>query len=104
MSSTESLIQRKHKQPQHQNMTKVGHRKHHRKHFVKDVEAVVSLDDISVRDVEQENEDEAAKQRPEDWTMTTGGGEVRQPLGNQQSSTAKSWSHNSRTLTPCEGP
>ena len=67
MSSTESLIQRKHKQPQHQNMTKVGHRKHHRKHFVKDVEAVVSLDDISVRDVEQENEDEDAKQRPEDW-------------------------------------
>ena len=36
-------------------MTKVGHRKHHRQHVVKDVEAVVSLDDVSSRDVEEEN-------------------------------------------------
>ena len=65
MSSDESLIQQK--QHQHQNMTKVGHRKHHRQHVVKDVEAVVSLD-------EEENydEDEDAKERPEDWDDNDG--------------------------------
>ena len=65
-SSTESLIQRKQKPHQNQNVINVGQRKRHRKH---DVEAVVSLDDISVKDVEEENyeDDEDAKQRPEDW-------------------------------------
>ena len=65
MSSDESVIQQK--QHQHQNMTKVGHRKHHRQHVVKDVEAVVSID-------EEENydEDEDAKERPEDWDDNDG--------------------------------
>ena len=65
-SSTESLIQRKQKPHQNQNVINVGQRKRHRKH---DVEAVVSLDDISVKDVEEENyeDDEDAKQRPGDW-------------------------------------
>ena len=51
-------------------MTRVGHKKHHRKHAVKDVEAVVSLDDVSVKDVEEEvydSDDEDKREKPEDW-------------------------------------
>ena len=69
MSSTESLIKQRHKQGRHQNMTKVGHRKHHRKQLVKDVEAVISHNDVSVMDVEEENynDEENGNERPEDW-------------------------------------
>ena len=57
VSSTESLIQQRQKQHQHQNMTKVGQRKHHKKHSVKDVEGVISRNDVSVMDIEEKNYD-----------------------------------------------
>ena len=69
-SSRESLISRGEKEYQANTMTKVGHKKHHRRHHVKDVEAVVSFDEVSMRDVDDENyleEDKDAKDRPEDW-------------------------------------
>ena len=48
---------------------KVGHRKHHKKHFVKDVEAVISRNDVSVMDIVEKNydEDEYGNERSEDW-------------------------------------
>ena len=38
-------------------MTKVVHKKHNRKHFVKDVEGVTSHNDVSVMDIEEKDYD-----------------------------------------------
>ena len=70
LSSTASLISRGHKEYDRNTMTEAGTKKRRRRHQVKEVEPVLSFDDVSLMDFDEENameDNRDTKEHAEDW-------------------------------------
>ena len=70
VSSTASLISRGPKDHDHNTMAEAGPKKRRRRHQVKEVQPALSFNDVSLKDVDEENymeDNKDVKDHSEDW-------------------------------------